>query len=434
MSPISTVNSFPRLAYGGELLGELNIARMPGGTLDLQEHLSLLGSAVPYYNSLHHIKKELEQVEIYGRGGASFPLSRKIAAYENLGRSPVIVANGSESESLSKKDAALLIRFPHLVIDGLVMLGSALGAKNGYIHIKPGNVHVKDVLKQALLDRTDSDAVSVELSFGNQAVGYPGGVESAVISSIRGDAGKPIYIPTRPIVRGVKKRPTLVSNVETLAQLALLARFGSKWFAEMGDHGEAGTRLITVTDPEGMSTVIEVATGTKTVDLLNSLGIEPGLANCALVGGYFGQVVPINKLIETKVGLAGMRDLGMSLGAGIVALSSNCPIFEVSSILGYLADQTSGQCGPCFNGLPQLATLWSYLQYSKYDSDLIERLNAVADQIIGRGGCAMPDGAVLLVRSALDSFGHEIKVHQNWGCVHKSVQSIFVPQVFNGSR
>lgn len=434
MNQRSTFSSFPRLAYDGELLDGCNIAIMPTETLGLQEHLNLLGSPEPYFHSIHHIKKHLAQVEIHGRGGASFPLSRKIAAYESLGDKPIIVANGSESELLSKKDAALLTRFPHLVIDGLVILGSALGAKTGYVHIKSGNALVEQAVKQALLDRKGADPVSIELSIANSLGGYPAGVESAVISSIQGDGGKPIYLPMRPIVRGVKKRPTLVSNVETLAQLALLTRFGSNWFGEISEDGDAGTRLLTITDVLGMSCVVEVAVGTRISDLLYAINVEPHSANCALVGGYFGQVVDLKTLITARVSLKSIRNLGLSLGAGVIALSQNCPISETASILGYLASQSSGQCGPCYRGLPELAKLWSDLEHGKFHPRLIERVGEVGDQIIGRGGCAMPDGAVLLARSTLRLFGGEVEVHRSGDCSFGLMRSTFVPQTLDRVR
>lgn len=427
MSSDNYSNSFPRLGYGGTELIRSKASFIGAGTLAWGAHLSLLGSAEPYFGSIHHLKRQLAETEIYGRGGAAFPLSKKIEAYQKFSGNMVVVANGSESEFLSRKDAALLTRHPHLVLDGLTILATSLGAKMGYIHLKQGNAALESVVAAALLERSDYDPLKIEMSFSNPFVGYPSGVESAVISAADGSGGKPIYLPDRPISRGIKRRPTMVSNVETLAQLALLARFGAKWYSGIGSNSESGTRLLTISNSTGRSVVVEVEAGIELSELLEALSIDPDHHASVLLGGYFGRLVHPMQLKDIVVSAPVFRNLGLGLGAGVMAFSSGCPLVETSRIIGYLASQSSGQCGPCVNGLPALAMLWNNLSGSAIFGGVLNEINHVCSQVLGRGGCAMPDGAVILSKSSLSYFKSEVDIHQQGGCSHPVADSYLVP-------
>lgn len=423
---VARASSFPRLAYGGRLLDE-SIALMPSKTNSLGDHLSLFGDPSGYYDNLSHLKSHLGRSEIYGRGGAGFPLSKKLNAYEKYrGASIVIVANGSESEILSKKDRALMARHPHLVLDGLAIVGSSLRARQGYIHLKFDDASTIDIMRNALIERAGRDPFEIAISTSDPEVGFVAGVESAVVSAIDGQGGKPLWYLSRPIERGVKKRPTLVANVETLAQLALLARFGSDWYAEVGGSDDSGTRLVTAHHPSAGPMVIEVASGTSYERIVSSLGIARASLSCALVGGYFGQLVEPERLARLRASHFAMRDAGMSQGAGIVAVSANCPLVEAGEIIWYLSRQSSGQCGPCYLGLPELAELWKELAGGSVSAKLLARISQVSEQVFGRGGCAMPDGAVVVSRTALMRFKTEMIIHQGGSCSYVTQNPTFV--------
>ena len=427
MSAQDYSKSFPRLGYGGAEIINSKASFLGSGTLKWDKHLSLLGSAEPYFGSIHHLKRQLAETEIYGRGGAAFPLSKKIEAYQRFSGNVVIVANGSESEFLSRKDAALLTRHPHLVLDGLTILATSLGATAGYIHLKYGNSDLQAIVSAALVERNGFDPIRIELSVSNPSVGYPSGVESAVISAVDGSGGKPIYLPDRPIVKGIKRRPTLVSNVETLAQLALLARFGAEWFSGIGSSSEFGSRLLTITNSVGTAAVVEVASGINLSELLNALSINLENNNSVLIGGYFGRLVHPMQLKDLTVSAPAFKDLGLGLGAGVIAVSTCCPLMDTSRIIEYLASQSSGQCGPCFNGLPALAVLWNALSRPSSSPDIVNEITRVSALVMGRGGCAMPDGAVILSKSSLAYFKSEVIVHQQGGCSFPTADSYLVP-------
>ncbi|MDA8270019.1 MAG: NADH-quinone oxidoreductase subunit F [Actinomycetota bacterium] len=419
--------SFPRLAFGGRVVGSGNIAVMPSSTVLLSEHGSIFGSPQPYFFKLHHLKKQLSESELHGRGGAAFPLSRKLAGYEPYRGKLIVVANGSEGEYLSRKDEQLIARHPHLVLDGLSILGSALDSKAGYVHVKASKTSSQRILQQALSERKGLDPFRIEISLTAPDVGYVAGSESAVVSAINHQGGLPIYSPDRPMVRGVKKRPTLIANVETLAHLALLARFGSGWFSSIGSAGDSGTRLLTVSLPNRSFGVIEVVAGTEFSEIFESLGASPSQISCGLLGGYFGQLVDTDKLWSLRASHAFLKEAGFALGAGVIALADGCPIGEISAIIEYLASQSAGQCGPCYRGLPELANTWRELASGRVNSKSLSRITDLCDQISGRGGCAMPDGAVLLARTALSRFRPELLDHQSGSCNYAEHSSSLVP-------
>lgn len=419
--------SFPRLGYGGAEIIKSRASYLGTQTLRWNGHLSLLGSAEPYFGSIHHLKRQLAETEIYGRGGAGFPLSKKIEAYQRFSGNLVVVANGTESEFLSRKDTALLTRHPHLVIDGLTILATSLGAATGFIHLKPSNSAVASVVVSALEERRGFDPIKIETSASNPTVGYPSGVESAVISAVDGSGGKPIFLPDRPITKGIKRRPTLVSNVETLAQLALLARFGANWYSGIGTGAESGTRLLTITNSAGRSAVVEVEAGLGAADLLEALSINLEKTSSVLLGGYFGRLIPPGHLKDLIISAPALKNMGLGLGAGVIAVSSCCPITETFEIIRYLASQSSGQCGPCFNGLPELASLWNTLSRSGNVAKVVDEVNRVSALVMGRGGCAMPDGAVMLSQSSLRYFGNELDIHRHGGCSYSGIKSCLIP-------
>lgn len=407
---------FPRLAFSGEILVPSRVALMPSAPLGLSEHTEVFGSPVAYYGQLNRLKAQLGNAEILGRGGAGFPLSQKIAAYETYGPKLIVVANASESEPLVHKDAALMARHVHLVVDGLAILGSALGAKTVFVHLKDGRDQMQARLEEALEERRGLDPFKIKVSKSTPGIGYVSGVEGAVISSINGSGGKPLYLPDRPIAKGVQRKPTLLANIESLAQLAMLTRYGANWFAQYGGSKDAGTRLITLTLPNGSHRILEVAPGTRVGEILTILEISRKSLTSGLIGGYFGQLIDIETLWDLELDQTVLRSRGLSLGAGIIALSESCPLEEASGIISYLASQSSGQCGPCYMGLPSLAEVFDSLAKSSLKARKLHEIERIGSQIIGRGGCAMPDGAVLLARSALARFSSEVRVHQSGGC------------------
>ncbi len=175
--------------------------------------------------------KLVESAGLRGHGGASFPMARKLRAVAARRGRPIVVANGSEGEPASKKDRALLRELPHLVLDGAAVAARALGARDAIVAVSKEDERSLRSLHRALRDRVawrltgDPHFELFELE-----PGYVSGQETALVSALNGGPAKPTFTPPRPLERGVRGRPTLIQNVETLAHLALIARHGAAWF------------------------------------------------------------------------------------------------------------------------------------------------------------------------------------------------------------
>ena len=356
----------------------------------------------------------IDQAGLSGRGGAGFPTGRKIAAV--TGRRPVVVANGAEGEPLSRKDAVLLTRAPHLVLDGLHGAAQAVGADTVYLyvpsHVVPAVTYALDERRAAGLDRYKVAVVEAPDTF-------VAGEESAVVRRIEGGPALPRDRKVITAISGVRGRPTLVNNVETLAHIALIARFGPRWFRSVGDQADPGSMLVTLSGAVNNRRVIEVPTGALLTGLIGRSGAtDPRAVRAVLVGGYHGSWIPASAFDGTRLSRAALASLGASPGAGIIhALAANeCGLARTANIAAYLADQSAGQCGPCLNGLPRLAQLLDDLAYSRVDDALLNEVRRMAGLIDGRGACRHPDGTARLVRSALDTFATDIEHHRHGRC------------------
>ena len=190
-----------------------------------------------------------------GRGGAAFPVGRKLAGVQAAGRG-VVVGNGAEGEPASSKDRALLAQAPHLVLDGLALTARAVGAARAYLYA-PQDL-LDGPIARALRERRDDVRVRTVEAVDT----FVAGQSSAVVAAINGSRPVPTMAPPYVHQRGVAGRPTLVQNVETLAQLALLARYGPDGSGASARSDEPGTRLVTVSGEVRSPGVYEVAGGT----------------------------------------------------------------------------------------------------------------------------------------------------------------------------
>ncbi|MEO9174978.1 MAG: proton-conducting membrane transporter, partial [Gaiellales bacterium] len=175
---------------------------------------------------------ELEASGLAGRGGAGFPTHRKLRAVLGARRTPIVVANGMEGEPASAKDRFLLSVAPHLVLDGAVLAAAAVGAETVHVCVPRGPRSTRPALERAIEERRLLGRDGPRIHLWSLPPRYVAGEETAVVSLLNGADARPTMTPPRPFERGVDGRPTLLQNVETLAHLALIARFGAAWFRE----------------------------------------------------------------------------------------------------------------------------------------------------------------------------------------------------------
>ncbi|MGZ4487303.1 MAG: NADH-ubiquinone oxidoreductase-F iron-sulfur binding region domain-containing protein [Nocardioides sp.] len=335
-----------------------------------------------------------ESTGLTGRGGAGFPTAVKVRAVAEAGRAPVVVGNAMEGEPLSHKDAVLLTHAPHLVVEGLALVGRALRASRTVLAVGPESDH-RPAERAARRHRVEV----VPLTGG-----FVAGQESALVNQLDGRPAVPRDPLVRVTTRGVGGRPTLVLNAETLAQVALVAR-----------HGDAGTTLFSIGGAVAYPGVVEAPRGSRLSEVLaRAVPVDP---QAVLVGGYYGAWLPLDAL-ATPLTREALAPYGASVGAGVLHVlgAGTCPLRTAAEIAEYLAGESAAQCGPCINGLPRMATSLRRLADHGRDPSLPAEIERLGRLVTGRGACAHPDGTTRMVASTMRVFASDVAAHLEGRC------------------
>lgn len=406
----------PRLAPA---LGQ---ARLTAGvrtdmqTASWDDHVGVYGEPHTWSRAAQ-VMTLLQAHSVLGRGGAGFPLAIKMDAVNKAKGRPVVVVNASEGEPAIWKDRTLLSLVPHLVLDGAQLAALALGADRIHIAVNPEYRPAHLALIRAIGERQGRTRDAVPVTVHVVPDEFTAGECSSVVGLINGGRGRPEFTSTIAAVRGVDNRPTLLSNTETFAQLAILTRMGDR-YAEVGTPDEPGTALFTLRGAVLQDAVVEAPLGTPLGAVINATGGLSEPIQAVLVGGYHGRWLPVDAAWDAPLSVAEMRARGGAVGAGLIApLAANaCPLSEVSRVVGYLASQTAGQCGPCVNGLPTIAQGLAALAHGAAGEGILDRIAEWSGLVAGRGVCKHPDGTVGFVASALEVFAEHAQRHLYGPC------------------
>jgi NADH:ubiquinone oxidoreductase subunit F (NADH-binding) len=379
------------------LLAGRNLALGPEG---LAEHLGRLGPLPAGGASLIEL---LVRSGLSGRGGAAYPAGlkwRSVAAQSN--GTAVVIVNGAEGEPRSFKDRLLMTTRPHLILDGALLAAQAVRAREVVIYIGEGHGASKDAMARALAERTGEERRLVRTVVAPGR--YVAGASSAAVHMVDAGIATPTTNPPSAHERGVGGAPTLVHNVETLAQVALIARSGSP----------TGTLLVTVAGGVSRPGVLEIPAQTTVAEAVELAGGASEPPHAVLLGGYFGTWIKAANAWELPLDHDLLRARGLSLGCGVIGVlpGSRCIVCEVAAIMRYLASESSAQCGPCFFGLRALADACTRIAERGSDPVDLQRLNRWSANVTGRGACHHPDGAVMFLQSALTVFPDDFAGHR----------------------
>ena len=337
----------------------------------------------------------LRDTGLTGHGGAGFPTATKITAVR--GARPELIINACDGEPLVHKDGTLLRHRPLLLADGIAVVQAIVGPRRTMIaaHQDPDDVRAAGEVLSA--GAVDGELLPVP-------VHYVSSEASALASLASGGAARPLY-REHPLTSGLpgrRRRPVLVLNAETVARIGATVIRGSA----------TPTRLISLAGDLQRPAVIESPLESRIGDLVQNA--DPiAQPTALLVGGYGGRWYDADQLSERTLG-----SLGREVGAGLIMVHANgCPLRTVAGILGYLADQTAGQCGPCMFGLPAIAADWQALLSPQLAAAAERRLLHRLPTIAGRGACHHPDGAVAMAASALTVFETDLAAHRVGRCV-----------------
>ena len=407
--------------------GRFGVAGAPGtrllagpplaaGPERLASHLARLGPLELSSRTPESLRAEVAASGLTGRGGGQFPVARKL---ETVARSPgraLVAVNSSEGEPASRKDRTLLELRPHLLIDGALVAARATGAGEVVVYLHRHRRAATAALEAALAER---EGLPVAVRVVDAPNRYVAGESTAVVGYLEGSGALPARRPRPVASAGVGGRPTLVSNAETVAHLALLARFGPAWFRGAGSVDQPGSTLVTLAGQVALpGLVAEVLDPLPLGRLLATVGGLDGPPQAVLVGGYEGTWVSGEVAWATPLDRGLLAAAGAPLGCGLLAVlgAGACGLATTARLLRWLAGESAGQCGPCVHGLPALARAFADLAGPWSTRRDERRVRGLIAEVHGRGACGHPTGAAILAESALEAFAGELRRHRRLGC------------------
>ena len=326
----------------------------------------------------------LEASGLAGRGGAGFPAAIKLAVAHAGGAGGTVLVNAMEGEPASDKDKLLLIRSPHLVLDGAQLLAAAIGAQRVTVCVPEGRHQVAGAVTRALAERTTAGCAPVPEVMVRPPDRFIAGEESALARWVESGQSLPSFRPDKGTALRIGRRSALVHNAETLAHVAMIARTGPDAFRAHGLVEDPGTSLVTISGAVEHPGVVEIDRGAPLIDVANR-AVPTAPPQALLVGGYGGAwVAPA--CFTTPYASLSLRAVGATAGVGIIVVlgPDACGLMETARVAHYLAGQSAGQCGPCVYGLPAIA------------DDLTRLARGQVDPGLGRGssaGCARSTAA-----------------------------------------
>jgi NADH:ubiquinone oxidoreductase subunit F (NADH-binding) len=358
------------------------------GTEGFAEHVARLG---PLPRRIPDLIESIDRSGLTGRGGAAFPVAAKWRAARSRG-SAIVIANGAEGEPRSMKDRLLMSTRPHLVLDGALLAAEAMQAGEIVLYVGEDHRAAREAMERAIVERPEGERKVIRVL--SAPARYVSGESSAAVHFATSGVSLPTTVPSTP---------ALVQNVETLAHVALISRYGVA----------SGSVLITVAGAVNHPGVLEVETRTNLGSAIALAGGASEPTRAILLGGYFGTWLGVEDAWGLPLDPAELRGRGLSLGCGVIGVlpQTRCGVCDTAGILRYLAGESSAQCGPCFFGLRALSDTCSRIAQSGSNTQDLGRLERWASEVRGRGACKHPDGAVLFLQSALKTFAPEFAGH-----------------------
>ena len=365
---------------------------------------------------------EVKRAGLAGRGGAAFPTGTKWEFGRKApGQEKYIVCNADEGEPGTFKDRLILEGDPHKLIEGMVIAGYAVGATRGFIYIRGeyglsiGRTEraIADARSLGLLGNSLFDkpfGFDIEVMKGGGA--YVCGEETALIESLEGRRGHPRNKPPYPVTAGLWGKPTIVNNVETLANIADIIRNGANWFKQYGTPKCAGTKVYTILGHVVTPGLIEAEMGTTLRDIIYEYGggITNGKAfKGALVGGAAGAFLG-PEMLDVKMDFVSLKEYAAALGSGaILVMNEETSMADMlSSVLHFFKHESCGHCVPCRLGTARLVDIFDRVVESGAKNGELDRLLQIAGVMKDTSFCPLGQSLHLPVSSALKYFRDEI--------------------------
>jgi NADH-quinone oxidoreductase subunit F len=360
-----------------------------------------------------------------GRGGAGFPAGMKWGFVPKDSPKPKYVCcNADESEPGTFKDHVLMERNPHLVLEGCAIACFAIGAKVSYIYIRGEFHHVADVLERAIAEAQARGYLGQNI-FGSGfdcdifvhrgAGAYEAGEESALLESLEGKRAQPRLRPPFPAVVGLYGCPTVINNVETLANVPAIITKGPEWFAALGPDKNGGPKLFCISGHVERPGVYEATMRTTVRQLIDNYagGIRKGRTLKAVIPGGSSTPVMLPGAIDCEASYEGIAKAGSMLGSAamIVMDDTTCMVWAAANLIHFYRHESCGKCTPCREGADWMLKILLKIERGEGEMRDLELLESVANNIAGKTLCPFGDAEVAPVLSTLQHFRDEYEAH-----------------------
>ncbi len=368
---------------------------------------------------------EVKSSGLRGRGGAGFPTGMK---WDFASRDPkfpkYLICNADEGEPGTFKDRPILEKNPHLLIEGMVISAYALRSERGYIYLRGEYPHAKDVLEKAIAEAYEKGFLGddiagrgfrFDLSVHQGAGAYICGEETALIDSIEGRRGQPRIKPPFPVNVGAWGMPTVVNNVETLANIPYIVSIGAEKYSAIGNPECPGPKLFSVSCCVEKPGVYELPMGTSLRDIIytHAGGVRGGRELKAVIpGGISTPVLPAGE-IDCPMDFVSLPKRGSMLGSGAVMVFDEtvCMVKVCGRAMKFFEHESCGKCTPCREGTGWMRSIIERIEGGFGRDHDIELLQDIARSIAGKTFCPLGDGAAGVVLGFIKNFSDEFGYH-----------------------
>jgi NADH-quinone oxidoreductase subunit F len=368
---------------------------------------------------------EVKKANLRGRGGAGFPAGVKWGFLpKDLSRPRVLVINADEGEPGTFKDRVIMTRGPHLLIEGIVISCFALRAHACWIYIRGEFVREARIVDEAIAEAYAAgflgknilgSGFDLDVTVHRGAGAYICGEETSLINSLEGKRGWPRLKPPFPASVGAFGLPTIVNNVETIADIPWIVTHGGETFAALGVEKNGGTRLICVSGAVNRPGVYELSAGVNLKEIIyhHAGGIKDGKALKAVIPGGSSTPVLRPDEIDVSYDIESMAKIGtMSGTSGIIVIpEGTCMVRALSVLMNFYAHESCGQCTPCREGTGWLKKLVGRIEAGEGRQGDVELILDLCDNMMGRTICALADAAVMPAQSFIWKFREEFDRH-----------------------
>ena len=375
------------------------------------------------------IMKEVSEAGLRGRGGGGFPTGKKWFLTRECAEQPhYLILNGGEDEPGSTKDRLLMENLPHLVIEGVIIAAYAIGASKAYLYINANYAaaikSITDALAEAkaggyLGQTVMGSPCTLDIELVPAPHNYVAGEDTAVLEVIEGKKAWPRQKPPFPVTVGLFGKPTLINNVETLANVPPIVLQGAEWYRNFGTADSPGTMIFSLNDDVKRPGVYELPFGTPLRYLIEECGggTKSGKKIKAIMpAAPSSAYLPADK-IDTPLDHNSMREAGSALGCGVVHLvpEGTCIVEEVLKISEFFTAECCGQCPACRMETNALTSLLKKVQQGQGGQPLLEQFGKVIAFNRGKGFCSLISMPGPPIESALKLFPEDFQSHLETG-------------------